>query len=208
MSTFFAPERFVTPDFILRSYLPGDGERLSKALNSSYDHLSPFMPSAFLNQSTEESEERVRNFRAKYLSNSGFVIAIVAPDESELYGSCGYYLREGPLHFTNAEIGMWIRASHAGKGLGTAVIKALVQWGFTEWNWTRLGWKCAVENLPSRRTAERAGFTLEATLRQYLPKMNTDDKSDTLYYAILKSEWRGERFSSLPSPLSALLSQT
>jgi ribosomal-protein-serine acetyltransferase len=193
MSTFFAPERFVTPDFTLRGYLPGDGEKFANAIANSYDHLSPFMPTVFLKQSVEECETRVRQAHASYLKQEGFTLGIFAPDESELYGHCGYYLREGPLAFGNAEIGMWIRASQAGKGLGTNVLKALIQWGFTEWQWTRLGWKCAVENLPSRRTAERAGLTLEATLRQYLPNFRDEGKSDTHYYSIVKSEWEKAR---------------
>lgn len=190
MTPFFAPERFVTPDFILRSYLPSDGVKLSEALRSSYDHLSPFMPDSVLNPTFEEAEARVRQKRANYLNNEEFTIGIFAPDESELYGGSGFYLREGNLARGNAEIGMWIRANQAGKGLGTAVLKALIQWGFTEWQWTRLAWKCDVENGPSRRTAEKAGLTLEGTLRQHLPNIRTGGKSDTCYYAILKSEWR------------------
>ena len=190
MTSFFAPERFVTPDFILRSYLPGDGGRLAAALQSSYDHLSPFMPDSVLNPTVEETETRVRQKRANYLNNEGFTMGIFAPDENELYGGTGFYLREGILARGNAEIGMWIRASQAGKGLGTAVLKGLIQWGFTEWQWTRLAWKCDVDNEPSRRTAEKAGMTLEGILRQHLPNIRTGGKSDTCCYAILKSEWR------------------
>lgn len=196
MSTFFAPERFATPTFTLRCYMAGDGAKLADALNSSYDHLSPFMPKALLTQNMEECEARIRQSRAKYVSHAEFPMGIFAPDESELYGGCGYYLREGPIHFGNAEIGMWIRQSQAGKGLGTDVLKALVEWAFTEWQWTRLGWKCDVDNLPSRRTAERVGFTLEMTQRQYLPAFQNEGKSDAYYYSILKSEWSatmGER---------------
>lgn len=188
MATFFAPERFVTPHFILRSYLPGDGEKLSEAVNSSYEHLTVFMPWAKVHQSVEESETLVRSFRAKYLMNEDFVIGIFAPDESQLLGGCGYHLREGPLETGNAEIGMWIRAGEAGKGLGTAVLKALLEWGFTEWRWSRLAWKCDVNNLASRRTAEKAGFHLDGTLRQHLPNHHGGSKRDALYFSRLKED--------------------
>jgi RimJ/RimL family protein N-acetyltransferase len=190
MSTFFAPERFVTPNFILRTYFPGDGEKMSEAVNSSYEHLSVFMAWAKEHQSAEESEGLVRTFRAKYLTNEDFVIGIFSPDESQLLGGTGYHLREGPLQFGNAEIGMWIRASEAGKGLGTAVLNALVQWGFTEWGWNRLAWKCDINNVASQRTAEKAGFTLEGTLRKHLPNHHGGAKRDALYYGILKEEWQ------------------
>ena len=62
---FIAPERFVTPTFVLRSYQPGDGELLSDALNNSYEHLTTFMPWAKPYQSVEESEALVRHFRGR-----------------------------------------------------------------------------------------------------------------------------------------------
>lgn len=189
MTTFFAPERFETPDFTLRSYLPGDGIKLSDAVNSSFEHLSVFMAWAKEHQSVEESEALVRKFRANYLTNDDFVIGIFSPDDSRLLGGCGYHLREGPLETGNAEIGMWIRASESGKGLGTAVLKALIQWGFTEWQWGRLAWKCDVDNVASQRTAEKAGLSLEGTLRNYLPNHHDGAKRNALYYAILKEEW-------------------
>lgn len=189
MTPFFAPERFETSDFTLRSYFPGDGIKMSEAVNSSYEHLNVFMAWAKEHQPVEESEALVRKFRASYLTNEDFVIGIFSPDDSHLLGGCGYHLREGPLDSGNAEIGMWIRAGEAGKGLGTAVLKALIQWGFTEWHWNRLAWKCDVENVASQRTAEKAGLTLEGTLRKYLPNHHGGAKRNALYYAILKEEW-------------------
>jgi RimJ/RimL family protein N-acetyltransferase len=190
---FFAPERFVTPTFILRSYYPGDGALMSEAVNASYEHLSEFMAWATPNQSVETSEGLVRKMRADYLSNTDFVIGVFSPDESQLLGGTGFHLREGPLSSGNAEIGIWIRASEAGKGLGTAVTRAMLEWGFTEWEWTRLAWKCDVANSASRRTAERVGMTLEGTLRRYLPNHHGGAKRDSHYYAILKEEWSAQQ---------------
>lgn len=58
-------------------------------------------------------------------------------------------------------IGHWVRASARGQGLGTRAVLAAVQW-------LRAGWPRAVvqmnisdANEPSRRLAQRCGFTLE-----------------------------------------------
>ena len=75
------------------------------------------------------------------------------------------HLREGPLKTRTAEIGMWIRASEAGTGLGTAVLTELVRWGFTDWPWLRLSWKCNAENLASARVAQKCGFVYEGQIR-------------------------------------------
>ena len=186
---FIAPERFVTPTFVLRSYQPGDGELLSDALNNSYEHLTTFMPWAKPYQSVEESEALVRHFRGRYLLNEDFVLGIFSADERRLLGGSGFHLREGGFPHRSAELGMWIRADAAGKGLGTAVLLALLEWGFTAWPWERLAWRCDGTNLASRRTAEKAGLIPEGVLRQH--SLQPDGAwRDTYLYAMLKAEWK------------------
>ena len=189
---FIAPERYVTPAFVLRSYLPGDGDLLAEAVNGSYEHLAPFMVWAKPHQSVEESEITVRRFRARYLLNDDFVLGIFSSDERQLLGGSGFHLREGGLPQRAAEIGMWIRADAAGKGLGTAVLRALLTWGFTEWPWERLAWRCDGRNLASRRTAEKAGLTHEGVLRQHL-LLADGSRRDTYLYAMLKADWLAQR---------------
>jgi len=162
-----APDRHSEPDFLLRSYQPGDGGKLSEAVNASYEHLKRFMSWAKPDQSVESSEHRCRESRGKWLTSSDFVIGIWAPDESRLLGGCGYHLREGALGLCNAEIGMWIRADAAGRGLGTAALRALIRWGFTDWPWLRLSWRCSGANLASQRTAEKGGMQREGVLRSH-----------------------------------------
>ncbi|HUM37468.1 MAG TPA: GNAT family protein, partial [Anaerolineae bacterium] len=109
-----------------------------------------------------------------------------------LLGGSGFHLREGGLPQRAAEIGMWIRADAAGKGLGTAVLRALLTWGFTEWPWERLAWRCDGRNLASRRTAEKAGLTHEGVLRQHL-LLADGSRRDTYLYAMLKADWLAQR---------------
>ncbi len=186
---FIAPERFVTPTFVLRSYQPGDGELLSDALNNSYEHLTTFMPWAKPYQSVEESEALARRFCGRYLLNEDFVLGIFSADERRLLGGSGFHLREGGFPHRSAELGMWIRADAAGKGLGTAVLLALLEWGFTAWPWERLAWRCDGINLASRRTAEKAGLIHEGVLRQHLLQPDGAWR-DTYLYAMLKAEWK------------------
>ena len=113
-----APERFEGDGFVLRSYRPGDGPALREATNSSYEHLKTFMPWARDDQTDEEAEELARRFRGRWLMAKDFVIALFAPDESELWGGGGFHLREGGLETRNAEMGnvqfLWMqRLDHA-----------------------------------------------------------------------------------------------
>ena len=183
------PDRSSEPGFLLRSFLPGDGARISEAVNASYDHLKRFMPWATPEQSVERSEQLCREFRGHWLRATDFVISVWEPDESRLLGGCGYHLREGGLELRNAEIGMWIRADAAGRGLGTAVLRSLVRWGFSEWPWLRLSWRCSSANLASQRTAEKAGLQREGVLRSHAVDPD-GQRRDTCCYAILRDEWQ------------------
>jgi RimJ/RimL family protein N-acetyltransferase len=186
--TFAAPERYQGSSFLLRSYQLGDGAKVSEAVNSSYDHLKTFMPWAKPEQSVELSEQLCRLFRGQWLLAQDFVIGIWEPDGSRLLGGCGYHLREGGLELCNAEIGMWIRADRAARGLGTEVLRALLRWGFTEWPWLRLSWRCSGANVASQRTAEKGGLLREGVLRSNA--IDPDgQRRDTFCYALLRDDW-------------------
>lgn len=184
---FFAPAEYAVDGMALRSYRPGDGAAIQAAVNSSYEHLKPWMPWATASQSLEESEALARRFAAEYLLNQNFVIGIWVGDD--LAGGTGFHLRAGPLESRNAEIGMWIRSSYAGQGLGTRALAAMLRWGFEAWGWERLVWLCDTRNLASARVAEKNGLTREGTLRS--DTLDVEGKRhDTHIYAILREEWR------------------
>lgn len=149
------------------------------------------MPWAKSHQSVEESETRVRRFRAKYLLSDDFVIGIFSVDGRQLLGGTGFHLREGPVSSGCAEIGMFIRQSEAGRGLGTRALRALLQWGFTEWPWLRLAWRCDQRHIASARVAEKAGLRLEGVLRGQRAEVG-EGRRDTACYALLESEWAGD----------------
>jgi RimJ/RimL family protein N-acetyltransferase len=183
-----APERYAQPDFVVRCRRPGDGASVAEAINASYEHLKTFMSWATPEQSVERSEHLSREFYAKWLQAKDFPLAIWDRDEARILGGCGYHLREGSLELGNAEIGMWIRGDAAGRGLGTAVLRALLEWGFTDWPWLRLSWRCSGANLASQRVAEKAGMRREGVLRSHCIDPG-GIRRDTFCYAALREEW-------------------
>lgn len=192
MDPFIAPDAFATPRFTLRSYLPGDGPALNEATLSSYEHLRPWMPWATTEQTPTQAEALVRQFRGRWLLATDFVLAAFSPDGAQLLGGAGFHLRNGPLASRSAEMGMWVRASHAGAGLGSAMLEAMLEWGFTEWPWERLTWKCDARNRASARVAEKAGLRIEGTFR-HDERDVTGALRDTRLYAIRIEEWQARR---------------
>lgn len=184
---FLAPLRFQKGDLIFRIYGLEDDRALRAAVNESYAHLAPWMPWAQPEQTELESHVICRRLISGYLTGTDYTLGIWR--DQDLMGGTGFHLRCGLLEWKCAEIGMWIRASESGKGMGTTALKAMLEWGFGEWGWERLIWKCDTRNIASRRVAEHAGMTLESTFRS--DALDTKgNRRDTHQFAILKSEWQ------------------
>ena len=166
---FVAPERFEAEGFSLRCYRLDDGPALQEATLESYELLKPWMPWA-----------------------TDFPLAVFGPDDSPILGGTGFHLRGKGFGTRSGEIGMWIRASAAGQGLGTRVLEAMLAWSFSEaWPWTRVTWHCDSRNMGSKRVAEKCGLRLEATLRRDTLGVDKSPR-DTLIFGLLKEEYRGD----------------
>ena len=62
---------------------------------------------------------------------------------------------------------------------------------FDDLGYRRYEWKCNHLNAPSRRAAERFGFTYEGTFRQHMIVKGRN--RDTAWYSMLDSEWPAQR---------------
>ncbi|GAA2514135.1 GNAT family N-acetyltransferase [Streptomyces gobitricini] len=71
------------------------------------------------------------------------------------------------------EIGFYTVREHRGHGYATEAVLALARWAFTELGCLRLEWRAQVGNRGSRAVAEKAGFTVEGTLRAAMEHRGT-----------------------------------
>jgi RimJ/RimL family protein N-acetyltransferase len=69
----------------------------------------------------------------------------------------------------------------------TEAMYLMARYIFDELGYRRYEWKCNALNLPSRRAAERLGFTFEGIFRQHM--VIKGQNRDTAWYAMLDSEW-------------------
>lgn len=67
----------------------------------------------------------------------------------------------------------------------------LMRYVFEDLGYRRYEWKCDALNAPSRRAAERLGFTYEGTFRQAV--IYKGRNRDTAWFSILDSEWTAVR---------------
>lgn len=71
--------------------------------------------------------------------------------------------------------------------LATEAFFLAASYAFDELGYRRLEWKCHSENGPSRRAAERFGFSYEGTFRQHV--IFNGRNRDTAWFSMLDREW-------------------
>lgn len=79
-------------------------------------------------------------------------------------GAIGLHARDATMR----EVGFWMAPGARGRGVMTDAVRLACRWGFAELGLGRIEWWANVGNHASRRVAEKAGFTMEATVRARL----------------------------------------
>ena len=138
------PYRIETPRLVLRCWEPDDAPLMKEAVDSSLEHLRPWMPWArFEPQSLDEKVQLAREFRGQFDLGEQYVYGIFEPDESRALGGSGLHPRGGD---GSLEIGYWIRADSIGQGLATEVAAVLTRVGFEHFGLDRVDLSCDPEN--------------------------------------------------------------
>jgi len=97
------------------------------------------------------------------------------------------FMRIAPEHGV-IEIGhIWFAPAIQRTRQATEAIYLMARHAFDDLGYRRLEWKCDALNEPSRRAAERFGFTFEGVFRQHL--VVKDRNRDTAWFSILDGEW-------------------
>lgn len=88
--------------------------------------------------------------------------ALVDPATDVPLGAVGLGLRGERV----AEVGYWLSAPARGRGLVSQAVQVVADWAFATTALQRIQLRAHLENLPSQRVAERAGFVREGVLRR------------------------------------------
>lgn len=101
-------------------------------------------------------------------------------------GGIAAYLRIAP-EAGGIEVGHICIAPHLQRSAAmTEAMFLMMQWAFDA-GYRRYEWKCDALNLPSRRAAERLGFSFEGVFRQHLIVKGRN--RDTAWFSVIDSEW-------------------
>jgi RimJ/RimL family protein N-acetyltransferase len=183
------PYRIETERLVIRCYEPEDAPLLKAAVDSSIEHLLPWMPWArFEPQSVAEKVELCRMFRGQFDLDQNYVYGIFSADETEQLGGSGFHKRsnEGSL-----EIGYWVAASAIGRGIATEVTAVQTRAGFELCGLDRIDIQVEPTNDRSLAIPRKLGFREEGTLRRRLEAHESEPRRDSVVFSMLREELEG-----------------
>lgn len=150
--------RIETARLVVRRWHPDDAPLLRDAIDSSLEHLRPWMPWVEDEPKTlEETREYLEGARDRFDAGEDFTVGLFDRDETGVLGAAGLHPRIGA---DGLEIGYWIRSGRTGDGLATEAARALTDAGFGLAGIDRMEIHCDPENAASRRVPEKLGYEL------------------------------------------------
>jgi len=151
------PDELEAGPVVLRRYEGGELSALREAVETSLDHLRPWMPWASVEPLEEGLAEFVQRSAAEFRSGENFTYAIWDANGSELVGSTGLHPRLGPGAL---EIGYWVRLSWTRRGVATVAARALTDAAFGLADIEEVRIHCDEANVASASVPRRLGYRL------------------------------------------------
>lgn len=175
------PTEFTTERLLIRMPKPGDGKAVYDAIKASLEELKPWMPFAHFSQTEQEVEANIREAHVKFLTREDLRLLVFLRDTGELVASSG--LHRINWEVPKLEIGYWADTRHSGKGYVTEAVNGVTEFAINELKARRVEIRCDAKNVKSRAVAERAGFTLDAILKNDALSIVGNELRDTCIFS-------------------------
>lgn len=154
------------------------------AINESLEHLRPWMAWA-QEPATAEAIGRVyADAAAAWEARTDFTYVLVDAATAEVVGGSGLHGRLGP---DGLEIGYWVHVDRIGRGLATAVARALTTAAFAIPGIERVRIQCADDNVRSARVPAKLGYR---HLRTHVPADGPCADRPTQVWEVERTAWR------------------
>jgi RimJ/RimL family protein N-acetyltransferase len=118
-------------------------------------------------------------------AQGGAVVCAIAGDDDQLVGTMELRLDDDPAL---AEVGFAMVPWARGRGIASAALRRLCEFAFDDLGVLRITWKAYVGNEGSRRVAEKAGFTMEGTMRGGVSHLG--ERMDAWTAGVLAEDYR------------------
>lgn len=167
----------------LRPVRAGDAEELHALAAANREHLRPWMPWA-VDLRPAATQAFVEGAVGQAARDEGLQAVIV--ERGAIIGSAGHHRVDGRNRSTS--VGYWLAATHQGRGIATAAVRALCAHAFETRDLHRVELHARPDNVRSRAVAERLGFTREGLRRE--AEHHDGRFYDLVLYALLATDAR------------------
>jgi RimJ/RimL family protein N-acetyltransferase len=164
---------------------PLDAERHSEALWRAVNGHDDLW--IWLFDGPYASESDLRRAIAERQASTAAVFLAIVPESSRQAEGWASFMRPEPAHGV-VEVGnILLTPSLQRTTAATEAMYLMAGHVFDYLGYRRYEWKCNAENLPSRRAAQRLGFTFEGIFRQHMVVKGRN--RDTAWFSMLEHEW-------------------
>jgi RimJ/RimL family protein N-acetyltransferase len=140
-----------------------DVERIHEAVLVSIPQLRPWMEWCDENYSIEVPNAFVKAQPESWANDTNYQFTIIDREIDQVLGGGG--LNHINRYYRMANLGYWIRSDRTKEGFATEATRLIAKFGFEQLGLKRIEIVTAVDNIASRRVAEKSGATFEAILR-------------------------------------------
>jgi RimJ/RimL family protein N-acetyltransferase len=138
-----------------------DERDIDLVIDASTDTLIPLVTTVAPNCSAREAQDFITRQQGRPAQGQGWSLTIV--DRSSGLPVGNLFISCRSLDLGALELGYWVGPSHRGRGHAAEALSAVRDWAVGEFGVDRLTLYIDPENVPSLRTADRAGFRMETT---------------------------------------------
>jgi len=164
------------PTLTLRPWATGDAEAIVECVDGDPE-IARWLDQVPQPYSLEDAKA--------YIGEPGErAFAIVENATGRVVGSIGCRLLDDGV----SEIGYWLRADARGRGVATRALELLSRWALEQEGIERVQLRADVENVASRRVAEKAGFRPEGVLRSAHWNPRLGRRTDWAMYSLLPGD--------------------
>ncbi len=152
-----------TPRLLLRIPRQGDGSAVCAAVKASYAQLYPWLLWPERLATPELAETEMRRAAAHFILRERLFYLLCARGDGHLVGALT--IDNFDWNTPRCELGYWLYSDETGKGYMAEAVRAVTAFCFTRLQMERVEIWCAARNPASARVAQRAGYTLQARVR-------------------------------------------
>lgn len=165
-----------------------DADLLAQSIRESSATLSSYLAFAKDTYSFEDAKNYIGKTEEENKSGKGHHFAVRGTESKKIIGVVSLRKKQDPQgnDVPWYDIGYWCHIDYTGKGYTTQAVCQVVEWSIYTLKPLRLSASVNPLNTGSIRVLEKAGFTLEARLRNSRINLTSGEVLDTLIYAIIR----------------------